>query len=157
MDGADSPEEICHVDIVRQGRRQAHNSDETLRRFDLAERPRDDRLDDRSTIFMQQVHLVDDEKLDFLWAHGHVSKCARARTQLTGPLTSATSLSLLPAPRLVTTSHFSGVVTMIAVSSTSFFVSFMSPVNSRTLMPAHESRLANLSVTSAARALRGAT
>lgn len=72
-------------------------------------------------------------------------------------LTSATSLSLLPAPRLVTTSHFSGVVTMIAVSSTSFLVNFMSPVSSRTLMPAHESRLANLSVTSAARALSGAT
>lgn len=73
MGVGNSPEEICHVNVIRQRRRQAHDPDETLRGFDLAERPRNDRLDDRSTVFVQQVHLVDDQELDFLWAHAYVS------------------------------------------------------------------------------------
>lgn len=43
-------------------------------------------------------------------------------------------------PFRVITSHFSGVVTIICVSSISFRDSCMSPVSSRTLRPSPDSR-----------------
>lgn len=59
-------------------------------------------------------------------------------------------------PLRVTTSHFSGVVTMSWVITISRFVSCMSPVYSRTWSPSGASDLENLATTSAASAFMGA-
>ena len=60
-------------------------------------------------------------------------------------------------PLRVITSHFSGVVTSMVVSSSSFFDSCVSPVSSRTLSPSGARRRENAAVTSAASAFMGAT
>jgi hypothetical protein len=60
-------------------------------------------------------------------------------------------------PLRVMTSHFSGVVTIIVVSSSSFFVSCVSPVSSLTVIPSGASLRENAFVTSAASAFIGAT
>ena len=57
----------------------------------------------------------------------------------------------------VVTSHFSGVVTIICVSMSSFLVSCMSPVNSRTTRRSSRSRLPKFSTISCASAFIGAT
>ena len=59
-------------------------------------------------------------------------------------------------PFRVTTSHFSGVVTMSWVATISRFVSCMSPVYSRTWMPSGASDLENLATSSCASAFIGA-
>ena len=60
-------------------------------------------------------------------------------------------------PLRVMTSHFSGVVTIICVSSSSFLLSCVSPVSSRTEMPSGARRREKAPVTSAASAFIGAT
>lgn len=69
-----SPEEVCNIDIVRQRSRETDNPDQTLRRFDLAQRPRDDRLDDGASVFMQQMNFVDDQELDFLCVYDRLGQ-----------------------------------------------------------------------------------
>src|ERR1700761_7664360 len=66
------------------------------------------------------------------------------------------AISPSPVGFRVTTSHFSGVVTMICVSATSAFVNCMSPVSSRTRIASHWSRLTNFLTISAANAFIGA-
>jgi len=56
---------------------------------------------------------------------------------------------------LVTTSHFSGVVTNICVSYISYFDNCISPVNSRTIIPKYFNLFVNFSTISAASAFIG--
>eukprot|EP00200_Dunaliella_tertiolecta_P000137 CAMPEP_0202363946 /NCGR_PEP_ID=MMETSP1126-20121109/15536_1 /ASSEMBLY_ACC=CAM_ASM_000457 /TAXON_ID=3047 /ORGANISM="Dunaliella tertiolecta, Strain CCMP1320" /LENGTH=81 /DNA_ID=CAMNT_0048958461 /DNA_START=121 /DNA_END=366 /DNA_ORIENTATION=+ len=73
-------------------------------------------------------------------------------------MSSFTKDAMLTSPPLrVMTSHFSGVVTIICVSASSFLVSCMSPVSSRTSRPSGFSLLEKLATTSAAKAFIGAT
>ena len=96
--------------------------------------------------------------------------CVRATSvSITGPRSSfsrctssmMSSLSddatLTSPPLRVITSHFSGVVTIMCVSSISFFVSCVSPVSSLTWIPSGANRRPNAPVTSAASAFIGAT
>ena len=90
---------------------------------DLSESARNDRLNNRTTFVVQQMHLVDDQELDFLRNGPDVSRTRPRQGQIA--LTDAISPS--PVGLRVTTSHFSGVVTMICVSAISLLVSCMSP------------------------------
>mmetsp|Transcript_8845 Transcript_8845/g.25709 ORF Transcript_8845/g.25709 Transcript_8845/m.25709 type:complete len:221 (-) Transcript_8845:736-1398(-) len=80
------------------------------------------------------------------------SRCTSSR------MSSRTDSARLPSPPFrVTTSHFSGVVTMRFAASASSRVSCASPVYSRTVRPRHIKRLLNLLTTSCASAFMGAT
>ena len=72
-------------------------------------------------------------------------------------ISSLTRLARVSPCFLVTTSHFSGVVTSIWVWLISALVSDMSPVSSRTSSPSGSRRRPNPAAISAARAFIGAT
>ena len=55
-------EQLRHVREVGQRRRQAHEPHGVARRLDLADRPRDDRLEDGPAVVVEQVDLVDDDQ-----------------------------------------------------------------------------------------------
>ena len=55
-------EQLRHVRKVGQRRRQAHEPHGVARRLDLADRPRDDRLEDGAAVVVEQVDLVDDDQ-----------------------------------------------------------------------------------------------
>mmetsp|Transcript_81372 Transcript_81372/g.244012 ORF Transcript_81372/g.244012 Transcript_81372/m.244012 type:complete len:945 (-) Transcript_81372:82-2916(-) len=70
------------VEVVGQGRREADDADHLLRRLDEAQRARDERLDDRPAVVVEQVHLVDDQQPDRL--HEPVGALARDDVPLLG-------------------------------------------------------------------------
>jgi hypothetical protein len=57
-------EEPGHVLVVGQGRRETDEADIVVRLLHAADRPCHDRLEDRTTLVVQQVDLVDDDQRD---------------------------------------------------------------------------------------------
>lgn len=119
------PQEVCDVNVVGERGTQSDDADHGLRGLYLPECSRDDGFDDGATFVVEQMHLVDDEQFHFLHSS---SRSTQRRTEIGTKIMRPTDASSpSPVGFRVTTSHFSGVVTMICVSAISFFVSCISP------------------------------